>query len=110
MKVTFTNAEEFLAELKADRHKVKRGIVRMTYRYSKAEKFPILTREEIMASYEVDTGNGGSQVVELTSNLGYFGPDKKPSEMVEAGNKIYEAIESACEELELELRAGTFQE
>ena len=101
--IRFHQVSEFLDELRKDRGKVDRGIVRMAFRHTKN---PPLTTLTLVASAVV-----AGHVVTLERRCGEFmfadGPDSKPVQ--DRGDEFADMVKQACAEMNLEVRSGVFE-
>jgi len=110
MKVTFTNPDEFIEELKKDKEKVVWGIVRLTTAY-KPTKISSVYTVEVVSTYRK-----GDEIIELRkfcgdvwSNLKGERAFKEEEKAFKVRDSIYEKIENACQELGIEVRAGIYE-
>lgn len=107
MIVKFNSTEEFCEELRKDAFKVDRGIVRVTNLFRVSGLSPSIRHLIVVATYSAE-----GQVVKLERYCGdIWGINKEADDKVlSKAQAFHDFIISTCQELCLELRAGTLEE
>lgn len=105
MTVVTSDLDTFLEELFADKEKVERKIVRLTYRHDTRGGAPI-ERITLRATARV-----AGEILALNLYLGEnWGSGLTETEKLQSkGDAALRRIEEACKELGLELRGGTHE-
>jgi hypothetical protein len=99
----FHQVDEFIEELRRDRDKIDRGLVRVTCRHTRGTPMYSLT---VVASAIV-----GNVVLLLERRCGeYMFPDDGPGRQVRDKAEQYAAaLQAECQALGLETRSGVFE-
>src|SRR5262245_56145495 len=105
MRVTFSSAEEFLAELALDAHLVEDGIVRVTLRYQPVPDAPLVALS-VVAGVIV-----GGTLVEVHHQIGncFWPPSTDQDKTLQTkAREVRARIVCTVRELNLSVRAGVF--
>lgn len=116
MKVTFTQLDAFLQELglAAQQDAVEHGLVRRTFRYQSLPDLPAQSLK-LIAGYvfvQYDGPELSRQLVEVEAHFGVLEKhdDEHNMQVQEKAGWAMAELERRCEEMGLQVRAGTFAE
>jgi len=108
MIIKFTDPSEFLQEVEKDRPYIERKIVRLTTHWIPSKASPSIFLVSVVSTAKLEWGD----IIRLEKFVGDYwrGLEKENKGTLQKKDEIYHQIEEACKQLDLEVRAGVYEE
>jgi len=97
--------EDFLTELAHDQHAIDRKIVRLTTLYRHSQITPVIRYLFVAATYKAD-----GEIVKFKQYCGDLWNRDSDKQAIEKSIAVQVAVEEACKQYGLEVRAGMHKE
>lgn len=108
--VKFNDPDEFIEELKKERGNIRLNIVRLTNRWTPIPNVAPIRALSVIATAQVTHGitHDIIRLEKYCGNIWDIGEEDKDT--YDRAKQIHDKVEKACQELEIEVRAGIVEE